>query len=34
MDVVKAYLYRSIDNDVYVKIPIGFKISEAYNSNP
>jgi len=34
MDVVTTYLYGSIDNDFYMKIPKGFKIPEAYNSNP
>ena len=34
MDVVVANLYGSIDNDVYMKISEGFKMSEAYNSNP
>ena len=34
MNVVTAYLYGSIDNDVYMKISEGFKMSEAYNSNP
>jgi hypothetical protein len=34
MDVVVANLYGSIDNDVYLKISEGFKMSEAYNSNP
>jgi hypothetical protein len=33
MDVVTTYLYGSIDNDVYMKIPEGFKMPEAYNSN-
>jgi hypothetical protein len=33
-DVVITYLYGSIDNDVYMKIPKGFKMPEAYNSNP
>ena len=34
MNVVITYLYRSIDNDVYIKILEGFKMLEAYNSNP
>jgi hypothetical protein len=34
MNVVTTYLYRSIDNDVYMKIFKGFKMFEAYNSNP
>jgi hypothetical protein len=32
MDVVTAYLYGSLDNDIYMKIPEGYKIPEAYNS--
>ena len=32
MDVVTAYLYRSLDSDIYMKIPKGFKMPEAYNS--
>jgi hypothetical protein len=31
MDVVIAYLYGSLDNDIYMKIPEGYKIPEAYN---
>ena len=31
MDVVIAYLYGSLDNDVYMKIPKGFKMPETYN---
>ena len=34
MDVVTTYLYGLIDNDVYMKIPEGFKRPETYNSNP
>jgi hypothetical protein len=34
MDVVTTYLYRSVDNDVYIKIPERFQMPEAYNSNP
>ena len=33
MNVVITYLYRSINNDVYIKILEGFKMLEAYNSN-
>jgi formiminotetrahydrofolate cyclodeaminase len=33
MDVVTIDLYRSIDNDVYMKILEAFKMPEAYNSN-
>ncbi|RVW34987.1 Copia protein [Vitis vinifera] len=29
MDVITAYLYGSIDNDIYMKIPEGFKLPEA-----
>ena len=31
MDVVIAYLYRSLDNDIYLKIPEGYKMPETYN---
>jgi len=34
MDVVTTYLYRSVDNDVYIKIHERFQMPEAYNSNP
>ena len=34
MDVVTAYLYGSLDSDIYMKIPEGFKISEALSSKP
>lgn len=34
MDVVTAYLYGSLDNDIYMKIPEGFKMPEALNSKP
>jgi hypothetical protein len=34
MDVVITYLYGSLDNDVYMKIPARLKMSQAYNSNP
>ena len=29
MDVVKAYLYGSLDNDIYMKIPKGYRMPEA-----
>jgi hypothetical protein len=29
MDVVTAYLYGSLDSDIYMKIPEGFKMPEA-----
>ena len=31
MDVVTAYLYGSLDSEIYMKIPEGFKMPEAYN---
>ena len=31
MDVVIAYLYGSLDNDIYMKIPEGYKMLETYN---
>ena len=31
MDVVTAYLYGSLDNDIYMKIPERYKMSETYN---
>ena len=34
MDVVTAYLYGSLDSDIYMKIPEGFRMPEAYNSRP
>ncbi|KAL0551256.1 hypothetical protein IC582_010342 [Cucumis melo] len=33
MDVVTAYLYGSLENEIYMKISEGFKIPESYNSN-
>ena len=30
--LVTAYLYGSLDSDIYMKIPEGFKMPEAYNS--
>ena len=32
MDVITTYLYGSIDNDIYMKIPKGFKLPEANNT--
>jgi hypothetical protein len=32
MDVVTAYLYGSLDSDIYMKIPEGFKMPEACSS--
>ena len=34
MDVVTTYLYGSIDTNVYMKIPEGFKLHEVMNSKP
>ena len=34
MDVIIAYLYGSIDNEIYMKIPKGFKLPEANNTKP
>ena len=34
MDVVTAYLYGTLDNDIYMKIPEGIKMPEAYKSKP
>ena len=34
IDVITTYLYGSIDNDIYMKIPEGFKLSEANNTKP
>ena len=34
MHVIIAYLYGSIDNDIYMKIPKGFKLPEANNTKP
>ncbi|CAM8895734.1 unnamed protein product [Rhodiola kirilowii] len=34
MDVVTAYLYRSLDTEIYMKIPEGFKMHEALSSKP
>ena len=31
MNVVTAYLYDSLDNDIYMKISEGFKMSETCN---
>ena len=32
VDVVIAYLYGSLDHDIHMKIPKGFKLPEACNS--
>jgi Reverse transcriptase (RNA-dependent DNA polymerase) len=34
IDVVTAYLYGSLDNDIYMKVPEGLKMSEAFKSKP
>ncbi|GJZ65934.1 transposable element [Tanacetum coccineum] len=34
MDVVTAYLYGSLDSDIYMKIPEGMKMPEACKSKP
>ena len=34
MDVITAYLYGSINNDIYMKILEGFKLPEANNTKP
>ena len=34
MDVITTYLYGSIDNDIYMKIPEGFKLFEAAGIKP
>ncbi|RVW88003.1 Retrovirus-related Pol polyprotein from transposon TNT 1-94 [Vitis vinifera] len=34
MDVITAYLYGSMDNDIYMKIPEGFKLPDANNTKP
>ena len=34
MDVVTAYLYGSLDANVYMKIPEGFTLPEAMISKP
>ena len=34
MNVITAYLYGSIDNDIYIKIPEGFTLPEVVNAKP
>ncbi|KAL6325714.1 hypothetical protein AAG906_024532 [Vitis piasezkii] len=34
MNVITTYLYGSMDNDIYMKIPKGFKLLEANNTKP
>jgi len=33
MDVVAAYLYGSLDNNIYMKLPKGFNLPKTYDSN-
>ena len=33
MDVVTAYVYGSLDHDIFMKIPEAFKIPEAYKDS-
>ena len=34
MNVITTYLYESMDNDIYMKIPKGFKLPEANCTKP
>ena len=34
MDVIIAYLYGSINNDIYIKIPEGFTLPKVVNAKP
>ena len=34
MDVITTYLYESIDNDIYMKIPEGFKLPKVNSTKP
>ena len=34
MDVITTYLYGSIDNGIYMKIPEGFKLPKENNTKP
>ena len=34
MDVITAYLYESIDSDIHMKIPEGFKLPEVVSTKP
>ena len=34
MDVVTAYLYGTLDSDVYMKIPEGYKMPVANSNKP
>ena len=34
MDIIITYLYGSIDNDIYIKIPEGFTLPKVVNAKP
>ena len=34
MDIATAYLYGLLNNDIYMKISKGFKMTKAYIQNP
>ena len=34
MDIITTYLYRSMNNDIYMKIPEGFKLPEVNSTKP
>ena len=34
MDVVTAYLYRMLENDIYMKVPEGFQLTQVNTSQP
>ena len=34
IDVITTYLYRSIDNDIYIKISEGFRLLEENDTKP
>jgi Reverse transcriptase (RNA-dependent DNA polymerase) len=34
MDIVTAYLYGSLDNDIYMKVPEELKMPEVFKSKP
>ena len=34
MDVITTYLYGSMNNDIYMKIPKGFKLPEVNSTKP
>ena len=34
MDIITTYLYESMDNDIYMKIPEGFKLSGTNSTKP